>query len=283
MGGEPVRNAVIDTSRDTGDADARHAEPPPAQPEAVVRSKARPVAVQVENLTVSYDRKPAVHHLTGTFEAGSLTAVAGPNGGGKSTLLKALAGILRADEGAVHIARENLPIAYLPQAADVQRDIPMTALELVSSGFWHGCGSFGGIGRAERESARRALEAVGLGGFEQRNLISLSVGQFQRLLFARLIVQDAPLILLDEPFSAVDAPTMERLLDLILAWHREGRTVICVLHDLDMIRRSFIRCLLMARECIAWGPSADVLRPDKLAAAGHFLAAWPERTEPCEQ
>lgn len=240
-------------------------------------------AVRVENLTVSYDRKPAVHHISGVFEAGSLTAVAGPNGAGKSTLIKTLAGILHADEGAVHIARSQLPIAYLPQGADVQRDIPLTVLELVAAGFWSQAGAFGSIGRAQRKAACEALEKVGLGGFDRRNLASLSVGQFQRMLFARLIVQNAPLILLDEPFAGVDAQTMTRLQDLILSWHREGRTIICVLHDLEMIRTSFTRCLLMARECISWGPSHEVLRTDKLIKAGNFHAAWPAHVERCLQ
>lgn len=240
-------------------------------------------AVRLDNLTVSYDRKPAVHHVTGTFEAGTLTAIAGPNGAGKSTLLKTLAGIIRADEGAVHISSNQLPVAYLPQTAEVQRDIPLTVLELVSSGFWNRTGAFGTIRKAEREAARSALQQVGLGGFENRSLASLSVGQFQRTMFARLILQNAPLILLDEPFAGVDALTMERLLELIQAWHREHRTIICVLHDLEMIRNSFTRCLLMARECIAWGPPRDVLRSDKLVRAGSFQGAWPAHVEPCLQ
>lgn len=240
-------------------------------------------AIRLENLTVSYDRKPAVHHVNGAFEAGSLTAVAGPNGAGKSTLLKTIAGILRADEGSVHISGSQRPVAYLPQKADVQRDIPITVLELVSSGFWTRSGAFRTIRKQERQAAVDALEKVGLGGFEKRNLASLSVGQFQRTLFARLIVQDAPLILLDEPFAGVDALTMERLHDLIMSWHSEHRTIICVLHDLDMIRASFPRCLLMARECIAWGPSREVLRPDKLTKAGSFHGTWPAHAEPCVQ
>lgn len=238
-------------------------------------------AVRLENLTVSYDRKPAVHHISGTFEAGTLTAIAGPNGAGKSTLLKALAGILHADEGTVHISSSQLPIAYLPQTAEVQRDIPITVLELVATGFWKRAGAFGSIHKAELQAARAALQQVGLGGFENRHIASLSAGQFQRTMFARLILQNAPLILLDEPFAGVDAYTMQRLLELIQTWHSERRTIICVLHDLEMIRNSFARCLLMARECIAWGPSNDVLRSDKLMRASSFQGAWPAHAEAC--
>lgn len=240
-------------------------------------------AVRLENLTVSYDRKPAVHHLSGVFEKGSLTAVAGPNGGGKSTLLKALAGILRADEGSIHIAPDCHPVAYLPQSTELQRDTPLTVAELVASGFWDKSGIWGGIGKQSRAHVASALAQVGLEGFEKRSLLSLSLGQLQRMLFARLIVQDAPLILLDEPFAAVDEHTMSRLHDLIMSWHQEGRTIICVLHDLDMIRHSFKHCLLLARENIAWGLSNEVLLPDKLIIAGNFRGVWPARVEPCLQ
>ncbi|MEJ2117978.1 MAG: metal ABC transporter ATP-binding protein, partial [Alphaproteobacteria bacterium] len=227
--------------------------------------------------------KPAVHHLSGAFEAGSLTAITGPNGAGKSTLLKAISGILYPDEGHIHFAGNVQPVGYLPQTAEIQRDIPMTALELVASGFWYGSGSFGGISAKMRGEAQKALASVGLAGFETCDLLSLSVGQFQRLLFARLAVQNAQLILLDEPFAAVDAQTTERLLELIHVWHAEGRTIICVLHDLEMIAREFPQCLLMARERIAWGASEEVLRPENLATAGHFHAAWTGHVEVCEQ
>ncbi len=244
---------------------------------------AGPAAITLDNLTISYDRKPAVHHLNGAFAAGSLTAVAGPNGAGKSTLLKALAGILHADEGQIQIANGWSPVGYLPQVAELERDIPLTVLEIVSSGFWKQCGSFHAISRRERQLALDALDLVGLGQLEHRTLASLSVGQFQRMLFARLIVQNTPLILLDEPFAAVDASTLERLLDLVLGWHRDGRTVICVLHDLDLIRHVFPSCLLLARECVAWGSPAEVLRPEKLAAAGNFHGVWPLHAELCLQ
>jgi zinc/manganese transport system ATP-binding protein len=240
-------------------------------------------AVRLENLTVSYDRKPAVHHLNGVFERGSLTAIAGPNGGGKTTLLKALVGILHADEGGVHIASDCVPIAYLPQSTELQRDTPLTVAELVASGFWSHSGIWGGIGKKSREIVTSALATVGLDGFEKRPLTSLSLGQLQRMLFARLIVQDAPLLLLDEPFAAVDERTISRLHDLIMSWHQEGRTIICVLHDLEMIRKSFEHCLLLARERVAWGPSAEVLHPDMLNIAGNFRGVWPTRVEPCLQ
>jgi zinc/manganese transport system ATP-binding protein len=240
-------------------------------------------AIRLENITVSYDRKPALHHLTGVFEIGSLTAIAGPNGGGKSTLLKALAGIIRPDEGVISITSNKSSIAYLPQSSELKREMPLTVAELVASGLWNRSKAFGAIKRKDREVISEALAKVGLEGFEKRSLVSLSLGQLQRMLFARLIVQDAPLILLDEPFAAVDEVTIARLHDLILSWHHEGRTIICVLHNMEMIRRSFERCLLLARDCIAWGACSEVFSPENLLMAASFQGAWPGHVEPCLQ
>ncbi len=213
-----------------------------------------------------------MHHISGRFESGTLTAIAGSNGAGKSTLLKGIAGILSPDEGRITIEGEPKRIAYLPQATELQRDFPMSVLHMATTGYWHKTGSIGPITPAMKEQASEALAAVGLGGFEKRDLSSLSVGQFQRALFARLIVQDAPLMLLDEPFAAIDVDATEHLLGIIKRWHEEKRTVICVLHDFEQIRNYFPECLLLARECIAWGSSAKVLSPEYLVSSAVFPA-----------
>ncbi len=241
-------------------------------------------AVTIENLTVSYNRHPAVHHVSGHFASGSLTALTGPNGGGKSTLIKTIAGLLSPDEGHVRVERTATEtIAYLPQAAEIQRDFPMSLLHMVSAGTWNATGAFKAITPAMRARARLALVDVGLEGFGGRDLASLSSGQFQRALFARLLVQNASLILLDEPFTAIDANTTQHLLEIIKRWHQEKRTVICILHDLDQIRRYFPNCLLMARECIAWGHTQDVLSSEKLAHTHFFKDRWNPSGEICKQ
>ncbi len=112
-----------------------------------------------------------------------------------------------------------------------------------------------------------ALQTVGLQGFDQHPVGTLSSGQLQRVLFARLLVQDAPLVLLDEPFSAVDSTTTAALLALVLQWHAEGRTVVAVLHDEAQVRTHFPQTLLLARECIAWGPTPQVLSDANLQRA----------------
>jgi len=241
-------------------------------------------SVRLENVTISYARHPAVHHLSGTFECGSLTAITGPNGAGKSTLLKAIAGIKAADEGHIHvegIARDR--IAYLPQASELQRDFPLTLLHLVATGYWHKSGGFSTITAEMKAHASEALSAVGLSGFEKRELASLSAGQFQRALFARLLVQDASLILLDEPFTAIDADTTAHLLEVVDRWHQEKRTVICVLHDFDQIRTHFPTCLLLARECVAWEKSADALSHEQLLKARFFRERWSQQPEICKE
>jgi zinc/manganese transport system ATP-binding protein len=126
-----------------------------------------------------------------------------------------------------------------------------------------------------------ALCAVGLEGFDRRPVGTLSSGQIQRALFARLLVQDAQLILLDEPFNAVDSKTTAALLALVLQWQREGRTVITVLHDDAQVRTYFPQTLLLARECIAWGPTAEVLTDANLQRARAMAEAWDETAALC--
>ena len=133
----------------------------------------------------------------------------------------------------------------------------MSVYDLVSMGLWSRSGVLGGIGRADRARIEEALAAVGLTGFERRPIGTLSGGQMQRTLFARLLLQDAALILLDEPFTAIDAKTTADLLDLVRRWHAEARTVVAVLHDIDLVRRVFPETLLIAREPVAWGPTAE--------------------------
>lgn len=227
--------------------------------------------VSLKNITISYARHPAVHHVSGTFLPGSLTAVAGPNGAGKSTLLKAIAGVLSPEEGSINVTGSPLvSMAYLPQTTHYEKGFPLNVLQLVCTGAWHRIGSFAAITPELREKATQALTVVGMEHTATRSLESLSTGQFQRVLFARLMMQDADLILLDEPFNALDAATTRHLLSVIAGWHKEGRTVICVLHDIMQIRDHFPECLLLARECIAWGPTADILRAHPLFDARFF-------------
>lgn len=239
--------------------------------------------IALHDVTIAYERHPAVHHLSGAFAPGSLTAIIGPNGAGKSTLLKALAGLLRPDAG--RIERNGLErhrVAYLPQVPELDRRFPISVLDTVATGHWPRVGWHRAIDAPARWAAMEAIAAVGLSGFEARPIGTLSAGQFQRALFARLMLQDAAVILLDEPFNAIDARTVADLVALVERWHREGRTVIAVLHDLEQTRRHFPEALLLARERIAWGKTADVLTPANLERARHMAESWDPHAVYCE-
>jgi zinc/manganese transport system ATP-binding protein len=151
----------------------------------------------------------------------------------------------------------------------------------VALGLWHHVGMFGGVKKDQWLQAREALSAVGLGGFERRPVGNLSAGQFQRVLFARLLLQDRPVILLDEPFTAIDARTTTDLLDLICRWHDENRTIIVVLHDLEQVRSFFPKTLLIAREPIAWGDTAEILTAENLQRSRRMSEAWDEAAQVC--
>jgi zinc/manganese transport system ATP-binding protein len=242
----------------------------------------RSAAIRLHDLTVAYDRHPAIHHVSGEFAPGSLTAVVGPNGAGKSTLLKAIVGLLRPAEGRVELSgvkRED--IAYLPQQADIDRGFPITVLDAVLIGYWRRVGVLGGVDAGLGGRARTALEAVGLAGFADRPVGTLSAGQFQRALFARVMLQDAPLILLDEPFAAIDARTTRDLLDLVRRWHGESRTIVTVLHDVEQVRENFPNSVLVARECLGWGPTPEVLTPENLLRARRMSEAWDDAAAVC--
>ena len=238
-----------------------------------------PPAIRLENVTCVQGRHPVVHHLSGAFAPGSLTAVAGPNGAGKSTLRRARAGLHPVHEG--RIDRGGLSpdrIALLAQIGTLDRSFPLSCAEVVALG-----GARPGTAwrRLSLAPALAALREVGMEEVAARPVGALSAGQFQRVMFARLAVQDAPVLLLDEPFNAVDARTCAELMHRIAAWHDEGRTVIVVLHDLDLIRRAFPRTLLLARERLGWGPTAEVLTQANLARLSEASLMWDAHGELC--
>jgi zinc/manganese transport system ATP-binding protein len=238
--------------------------------------------LQFRDVTLGYERHPAVHHLAGEVAPGALLAVIGPNGAGKSTLFRGLVGILKPLAGS--IARNGVDardIAYLPQVADIDRSFPISVFDFVGTGLWHATGIFGGIGKAAQKMVAQALSAVGLTGFENRGIGTLSGGQMQRMLFARLMLQDARLIVLDEPFNAIDARTSADLLLLVERWHAEGRTVLAALHDMDLVRAHFPETLLLAREPVAWGATAQVLTDANLLAARRMCEAFDEHAAAC--
>ncbi|SEP48936.1 zinc/manganese transport system ATP-binding protein [Rhodospirillales bacterium URHD0017] len=224
----------------------------------------------MRDLTVGYRERVAVEGVSGVFAAGSLTAIVGANGAGKTTLLHAISGLVTPHRGSIEIAGAEIPadLAYLPQSDSIDRDFPISVLEFTALGGWARIGVLGRVPPELRLRAMSALQAVGLDDLAGRMLGELSVGQFRRALFARVIVQDAAIVLLDEPFAGVDAITSDDLLNLMQCWHADGRTVMVALHDLEQVLAIFPETLLLARKTIAWGATATVLTPEKLREAG---------------
>lgn len=234
-----------------------------------------PPELILKDVTVSYDRVPAVHHVSGSVKPGSLTAIAGPNGAGKSTLLKAIMGLMSLTSGGIN--RGGLrprDIAYLPQRAEIDTQFPVSVGDFVMLGAWGRTGAWGGVGQSWREEAQTALETVGLSALHAMPIGRLSAGQFQRMLFARLILRDCPIVLLDEPFAGVDTNTTDDLLKVIQGWHASGRSVLAVLHDLNQIEAGFPETLLLARECVFWGKTVGALAPENLIKARQLTDQW---------
>ena len=238
--------------------------------------------LSMTGVTVCYDNVEAVRNVSLSVDEGQIVTVIGPNGAGKSTLLRGIAGVLKPLSGVIDLdGLEHRDIAYLPQSADIDRTFPISVFDFVGTGLWRSTGFFGGIGKAARGKILAALAAVGLNGFENRPIGTLSGGQMQRMLFARVLLQDARLIVLDEPFNAIDAKTTADLLDLVKRWNGEGRTVLAALHDLDMVRNNFPETLLLARGPVEWGPTAEALTAENLTVAMRMCEAFDDSAAAC--
>ena len=244
----------------------------------------RPSVLRFDDLTLGYDRHPAVHHISGDLLHGDLLAIVGPNGAGKSTLLKGIVGELKPLGGSLErCGLRKSDIAYLPQQIDIDRSFPISVFDCVAMGLWRKIGVWRGLASADKIAVSRALASLGLMELSARGIGTLSGGQFQRVLFARLLLQDASLILLDEPFRAVDSKTVADLLTLIARWHDEGRTVLAVLHDIEQVRANFPKTLLLAREVVAWGDTRKALTPQNLARSRQLVEGWDEHAEICDR
>jgi zinc/manganese transport system ATP-binding protein len=198
-----------------------------------------------------------------TFSKGSFTAIIGPNGAGKSTLLKICAGVLKPSDGTASLAT-GAKRAYLPQHNQLDRQFPLNVRDVATMGFWPRIGLYHSLVPEDRDRLEHALSMVGLSGFENKPISVLSGGQFQRLLFARLWLQEADLLILDEPFSAVDQPTTEDLLTLLQNWLTKGKTIITVIHQLHLAEHYIPQSILLNRSVIAQGDSKTILSDAEL-------------------
>ena len=212
-----------------------------------------PHGLALHDVCVGYRGGAVLTGVTGRFAPGSLTAIVGPNGAGKTSLLKGMLGLLPLRQGRIECRHARQAMAYLAQASEVDRGFPVTVEDFVALGLWSRIGGFGAVTRPLARCVRDAIAAVCLQGSERAWIGELSGGQFQRVRFARLLVQDAPVVLLDEPFAGIDAATVSDLLRLIAQWHAQGKTIIVVLHDLDIVRGHFPVTVALAGRLLAWG------------------------------
>jgi ABC-type Mn2+/Zn2+ transport system ATPase subunit len=194
------------------------------------------------------------------FEPGTIAAVLGPNGGGKTTLFRALLGDLPVRQGVVEL--DGAP-AYVPQTDRTRLDFPVSALDVVLMGAYGRTPAWRRIARADREAARVALDRVGLADRARRRFGSLSGGQRQRVLIARALVQDSPVLLLDEPLSGVDAASAARIEAVFEQLRDERRILLVATHDVEQARR-WDRVVCVNGEQIAVGAPHEVLTTDVL-------------------
>ncbi len=240
-------------------------------------SPSSPPALEVRRLTASYSSRPVLWDVDATVPAGTLAAIVGPNGAGKSTLMKAAVGLLKLDAG--HVLIEGRPatealdrVAYVPQRDEVDWDFPITVREVVEMGRYRSAGWVRRLKAADHEHVDQALERVSMSSFARRQIGELSGGQRQRVFIARALAQDAPVMMLDEPFAGVDARTEVALLDLLAAIRAGGRTVIVVHHDIGTVRSRFDWALLLNVRTVACGPVAESLSEESLRRAYGGLA-----------
>lgn len=217
-------------------------------------------AISVHDLSGGYGGAPVVSGLDFEIASGAMVAVLGPNGGGKTTLFRALLGELPRRSGTVAVAG---PPAYVPQTERYRLDFPVSALDVALMGTYDSAPWYRPLGPEQRRRARAALARVGLAEQAGGRFGSLSGGQRQRVLIARALARDASVILLDEPLSGVDHPSGERILALLRELRDEGRTILVSSHDIEQAR-GFDAVLCLNGHQVFYGPpggmTAAVLR-----------------------
>ena len=226
-------------------------------------------ALEIDDLTVAYNSKPAIWDIDLRVPEGVLMAVIGPNGAGKSTLIKAALKLIPRAAGTVQFYGQPYEqvrslVGYVPQRGSVDWDFPTTVLDVVTMGLYGRLGWMRRPGHKERIAAMYALEQVGMQDFADRQISQLSGGQQQRTFLARALVQDARIYLMDEPFAAVDAVTERAIITILRELRARGKTVLVVHHDLQTAAEYFDWVTLLNVEIVATGPIAATYTPDNL-------------------
>ncbi len=233
---------------------------------------ASPARLELQGVSAGYNGRPALSDVSFQVPHGGQVAIVGPNGAGKSTLFKALVGLLPLRSGRILIHGQPLGqhkdcVAYVPQREDVDWRFPVTVADVVMMGRYNRQGWFGRPSAADRLAVRRCLEQLGIADLAGRSIGELSGGQQQRVFLARALAQEPHILLLDEPFTGVDATTQEATLDLLDALREQGVTAMVSTHDLSLALRRFEFVLLLNREMIAFGPAREALSAESIQRA----------------
>jgi ABC-type Mn2+/Zn2+ transport system ATPase subunit len=233
---------------------------------------ASPARLELQDVSAGYDGRPALSGVSFQVPHGGQVAIVGPNGAGKSTLFKALVGLLPLRSGRILIHGQPLGqhkdcVAYVPQREEVDWRFPVTVADVVMMGRYNRQGWFGRSSATDRTAVRRCLEQLDIAGLAGRSIGELSGGQQQRVFLARALAQEPHILLLDEPFTGVDATTQEATLGLLDALRGQGVTTMVSTHDLSLAARRFDLVLLLNREVVAFGPANLALSAESIQAA----------------
>ncbi|MGZ9836027.1 metal ABC transporter ATP-binding protein [Streptococcus sp. V940] len=227
--------------------------------------------IRIENLSVSYKETLALKDISLVLQGPTITGILGPNGAGKSTLLKSMLGIIP-HEGHAFIDDKEMKkslkkVAYVEQKIHIDYNFPIKVKECVSLGLYPSIPLFHTLKAKHWEKVAEALEIVGLSDYAERQISQLSGGQFQRVLIARCLVQDADYILLDEPFVGIDSVSEEIIMNTLRDLKKAGKTVLIVHHDLGKVAHYFDQVLLLNKELIAFGPTKETFTQANLKQA----------------
>lgn len=226
-------------------------------------------ALEIHDLTVAFDKKPALWNVDIKIPQGVLVGIVGPNGAGKSTLIKAAMGLLPLSSGFVKIFDKSLDevrqqVSYVPQRESVDWDFPASVMDVVLMGRYAKLGLFNRPKKADKEMAMSCLKKVGMEKFLHRQINQLSGGQQQRTFIARALAQQADLYLMDEPFAGVDAATENTILEVLQGMTSNHKTILVVHHDLQTVTRYFDWVILLNTRLVAFGPAKEVFTSENI-------------------
>ncbi|WCG35783.1 metal ABC transporter ATP-binding protein [Companilactobacillus farciminis] len=226
----------------------------------------------VKNLTVAYDDTPVFSDVAVNFNAGKITGIIGPNGAGKSTLIKAILNLIKIKDGHIDYDGQTMKsvqkqVAYVEQRKDLDLTFPIDVFDVVLTGTYGKLGLFKNPGKAEKKLSQDALAQVSLTEFAKRQIGNLSGGQLQRVFVARAIVQQAEIIILDEPFVGIDLQSETAIMRILKQWRDAGKTIIVIHHDLNKVNAYFDDLVILNHGIVDFGPTNEVYNPKNIERA----------------